>query len=118
MSTNPWLAVDVTTSPKTSACRAITDTHDGELRRAAGRRRRVLATISRRRLNPTGRRAPTLRGDRDEVAERWEAHLLEVPRRSSVNGWIGADDENTTWRCRRPPQRGGNAGRARQPPMR
>ena len=93
MSTNPWLAVDVTTSPKTRArvLRGIWDRYltDGELDAV---RLPIAESWQRSRaagLDPTASRAPTLFGDRDEVAERWEAHPLEAAA-PLIREWLGS----------------------------
>jgi signal transduction histidine kinase len=93
MSTNPWLAVDVTTSPKTRArvLRGIWDQFltDGQLDAV---RLPIAESWQRSRaagLDPTASRAPTLFGDRDEVAERWEAHPLEAAE-PLIREWLGS----------------------------
>ena len=61
---------------------------DGELTRY-GCRSPSPGNDSRRRLGPPASRAPTLFGDRDEVAERWEAHPLEAAA-PLIREWLGS----------------------------
>jgi signal transduction histidine kinase len=93
MQNNPWLAVDVTTSPKTRArvLRGIWDRFltDGQLDAV---RPPIAESWQRSRaagLDPTTSRAPTMVGDRHEVAERWEAHPL-VAAAPLIREWLGS----------------------------
>jgi signal transduction histidine kinase len=82
MPNNPWLAVDVTSSPAARA-RVLRRNWDRFL--AEGEvdavRPPIVESWQRSRaagLDPSASRAPTIVADRDDVADRWEAHPLEA----------------------------------------
>jgi signal transduction histidine kinase len=93
MTRNPWLAVDVTTSPALRA-RELRRTWDdffgnGQLDSvrlpiAESWRRSQIAGI-----DPSWSRAPTMLEQREDVAERWEAHPLEAAA-PLIREWLGA----------------------------
>src|SRR5258705_6082705 len=82
MPSNPWLAVDATTSPVTRAreLRRIWDDflENGRLEAV---RPPIAESWQRSRvagIDPSHSRAPTTLADRDDVANQWEAHPLEA----------------------------------------
>jgi signal transduction histidine kinase len=93
MTRNPWLAVDVTTSPAMRA-RELRRTWDdffgnGQLDSvrlpiAESWQRSQIAGI-----DPSWSRAPTMLEQREDVAERWEAHPLEAAA-PLIREWLGA----------------------------
>jgi signal transduction histidine kinase len=92
MATNPWIAIDATTSPSLRA---------RELRRiwydylSHGRLDRVRLPIAESwsrsevaGISPSDSRAPTMFADRREVMERWAAHPLEAAA-PLIRRWLG-----------------------------
>jgi signal transduction histidine kinase len=93
MPTNPWLAVDATTSLALRAreLRRAWDDFVGNDRLDAARAP-IAESWQRSRaagIDPSNSRAPTLLGDRDDVAARWEGHPLEAAA-PLVREWLGA----------------------------
>ena len=93
MPSNPWLAVDATTSLEMRARelrRAWDDfVGNGQLDTA---RLPIAESWQRSRaagIDPVSSRAPTMLGDRDDVVARWEAHPLETAA-PLVREWLGA----------------------------
>src|SRR5919107_2604190 len=92
MPTNPWAAIDATTSPSLRAheLRLIWDhaINDGRLEElrlpiAESWRRSRLAGI-----DPSSTRAPTVLADRRDARERWEAHPLAAAA-PLIRSWLG-----------------------------
>jgi signal transduction histidine kinase len=93
MPRNPWLAVDVKTSP-TAAARALRRFWDAfvEDGRIDAVRLPIAASWQRSRaagVDPFHSRAPTTLGDRAEVAAHWETHPLEAAA-PLIRAWLGA----------------------------
>jgi transcriptional regulator of acetoin/glycerol metabolism len=92
MATNPWIAIDATTSPSLRAreLRRIWYDYlsDGRLDRV---RQPIAESWSRSEvagISPSDSRAPTMFTDRREVRERWEAHPLEAAA-PLIRRWLG-----------------------------
>jgi signal transduction histidine kinase len=92
MPTNPWVAIDATTSPSLRA-RELRGIWDDYL--SAGRLIQVRLPIAEswRRsqaagIDPSRSRAPTLLPDRQDVKERWDAHPLEAAA-PLIRRWLG-----------------------------
>jgi hypothetical protein len=90
---NPWLAVDVTTSPVIRA-RELRRTWDEFIGNGHLEAVRLPIAESWRRsqaagIDPSQSRAPTMLGDRDDIAARLEAHPLEAAA-PLVREWLGA----------------------------
>jgi signal transduction histidine kinase len=98
MPNNPWLAVDVTTSPETRArvLRRIWDEYLGNSQLDAVRLP-IAESWQRSRaagVDPSASRAPTMFGDRNDVAAQWESHPLEAAA-PLIREWLGAVADET-----------------------
>jgi transcriptional regulator of acetoin/glycerol metabolism len=92
MPTNPWIAIDATTSPSLRARELQRIWYDYLSSGLVDRVRLPIVESWRRSevagISPSRSRAPTMLADRREVRERWEAHPLEAAA-PMIRRWLG-----------------------------